>query len=355
MRQPTRFLAALIALSFASAATVAAPRSAAPGAARQPSTRPPTRPAASTSSAQSAATAERAGTMEDIRKLFDEGKYPEVLRAIGRVLPLKGRAAEGFDRYELLALKAETHLRMGSAPNAATTWGQAAEAADEQKDAQKAAVARATQMLLKRAKGTDYVPRVAARGAKKPDPIDILDPEKRKDALKAMYADDKAAADPKIKAGLRARTLPPIAEATEAAHSLSLLETAVNGSDTETKESLTKLGERGKELLNKELDRITAKVDQIGKTANTVKRVNRLIPVGNGQYQMSTITFRQGLQAEDLRYLKETQKTLPQFATNARGLARASGGEEADADETVGKVDDLMGRIKDVLNDDYSQ
>ena len=42
-------------------------------------------------------------------------------------------------------------------------------------------VARATQMLLKRAKGTDYVPRIAAKGAKKSEPLDVLDPEKRKE------------------------------------------------------------------------------------------------------------------------------------------------------------------------------
>jgi hypothetical protein len=170
-----------------------------------------------------------------------------------------------------------------------------------------------------------------------------------------MFTDDRAAADAKIRAGLRARTLPPIAEAMEAAHSLALLEVAVNGGDGETKETLGKLAERGKDLMTKELDRISAKVDQIGKEANTTKRVNKPVLMGNGQYQMTSITYRKGLQPEDLRYLKETAKTLPQFSTNARGLAKASGGDEADADETVAKVDDVMGRIKDILNEDYSR
>src|SRR5688572_22292419 len=159
-------------------------------------------------------------TGEEIHELFDDGKYPEVLKKLSRVLALKGNAAKAYDRYDLLMLKGEAHLqtRAGSAAMAAFK-----QAAEEAPDPQAASVARATERLVRRSKNLAYEPAVRdpdnpSRGAG--EPIDIRDARRRRDALAALFADEMAAAAPRFKAARSSRTLPPIAEAISAAAGL---------------------------------------------------------------------------------------------------------------------------------------
>lgn len=336
------------------------PRQPAPAARARAAPGPTTKPASSAPAARtvqpSAPAADDDGdarpSVEEIRALFDEGKYPETLRLLGRVLPLKGRSANGYDRYELLTLKGETHLRMGSNSQAVAAFADAVEEAEEQGDRAKAAVAQATLALLKRAKGTDYIPR---SGKAKGKPLDILDPAQRKPALEALYADERAAADGKIGAGLKARTLPPIATALEAAKALGMYELAATGENADTDATLAKLADRGKELMTKELERIEDRVDRIGAEANKTKRVIRYIPLPGGGHTTQQVTYRQGLSPQQLRELRDIVKLLPAFATNAKGLAAASGGDDAEADEVVSRADDVLEKAKEVLNEDYTQ
>src|SRR5688500_1419433 len=49
---------------------------------------------------------------EDIKAAYEKGDYQETLRLLGRVLALKGKAADPYDRYELLLMRAESHLKL---------------------------------------------------------------------------------------------------------------------------------------------------------------------------------------------------------------------------------------------------
>ena len=93
--------------------------------------------------------------MPEIKGMFDQAQYADALRAIGRAMQLKGKAAEPYDRYELLTLKAEAHLHVKATPAAIQAFEQAAA---ETEDAQKQAVARSTALLLKKSKNLSYTP-----------------------------------------------------------------------------------------------------------------------------------------------------------------------------------------------------
>src|SRR5215212_10101405 len=59
-----------------------------------------------------AGAAEALPSPRDVRAALDQGDPAEALRRLSRLLPLRGAAGKALDRYELLALKAEAHLRL---------------------------------------------------------------------------------------------------------------------------------------------------------------------------------------------------------------------------------------------------
>src|SRR4051812_7735182 len=63
-----------------------------------------------------------APTMAQVRESFAAGQYQPTLRSIADCLALKGQAAEGYDRYELLTLKGECLIQLKSAAYAANAF-----------------------------------------------------------------------------------------------------------------------------------------------------------------------------------------------------------------------------------------
>src|SRR3954454_22928555 len=51
-------------------------------------------------------------TMQQIQALYDAANYNDLLKALAKVLPIKGKAAESYDRQKLLQLKLETHMKL---------------------------------------------------------------------------------------------------------------------------------------------------------------------------------------------------------------------------------------------------
>lgn len=349
MRRLIPLIAGVSFLSFTALASAQVVRSSA-----KPTSRPVARPAA----AQPADTPEP--TMEEIKKSFDEGKYQDTLKMLGRVLPLKGKAAAGFDRYELLVLKGETHLRLTQNPNAAAAFGDAADEAEkngssEDKDkgglSEKAAVARATQMIIKRSKGTDFTPKTRKGG--KAEPINIADPAQRKTAIAALLADEKSAVEGKISAGLKAKSLPPIAESLDAAKRLASLELAATGGIEGTKKAIHDLGQRGRTLLGEALEKSERDVDEINKNANKIVRRNQLVTTASGVTINQVVSRRYGLHGNDAQVLKKAMDFSVQVGRSAKDLAGAVG-DDAESDDLLKRAENLHERAEKTLKADYS-
>jgi len=124
-----------------------------------------------------AADAETAPTVADVRKALENNDGTEALRLVSQLLSLRGKAAQGLDRYELFMLKAEGHLCQRAGDAAAQSFKQAAEQTNNR---EQAAMARASEQLIRRSRRLAYTPKRVVKGqVAKRDPIDIVDPEKR--------------------------------------------------------------------------------------------------------------------------------------------------------------------------------
>lgn len=288
--------------------------------------------------AASSASDDAPPSQQTIQKTFDEGDYGETIQLASRALALKGDATATYDRYEVLMLKGEAHLRLRQLRFAGDAF---AAAASETDDEVKAARARATRRLIRESKGL----KVQRHFPKKdgPQSADLLDPGARDDALAIAYDDLRTAAAPKIKAALRARTLPPISEALERLGELHDIELASTGGDAGLLATRHDLGERAQELIGKELDRLEKSVLDIRESANTVveEKLYETTSLRTGQGSGSIRSTYRGLSERDRGELKSIIKTCLRIIPTADALARATTGDPKD-------VEDLVERSKEV-------
>lgn len=282
-------------------------------------------------------------TQEDIQKAFDAKDYAGVLEKLGRVLPLKGDAAAPYDRYELLILKGESHLRLKQLKSAGDAF---AAAAKETKEDDKAAIARATQRVLREAKGTEVRRHVPKRGEKLVS-ADLIDPDHRADAFKIVYDDLRTVAQPKVKAALRSESLQQIDDALKSIADLRDLEIASSGGDTENLATQQELSERGKHLIEKELGRMQKDVADIRDNANQIVRekiIESTSLTGRNPDSTSVMTVRRGISKEDRVHLETIMADCKRAIETSKALARATGGTEEDADKLVEQAKDI-GRV----------
>src|SRR6185503_20044475 len=124
---------------------------------------------------------------------LNAGQAQEVSRQVARFLAMKGDAAKQYDRYDLMMLHGEAALRMKQNSVAMQSF---AEAQKETTDDQKKAIARGTEILVRKSKQTGYTPRVTVRpapGEKPAGPMPIIEEADRKVALEALLADEMTA------------------------------------------------------------------------------------------------------------------------------------------------------------------
>src|SRR5688500_6919375 len=208
-------------------------------------------------------------TVEGIQKLLKADDAAGALKQINRLLSLRGKAAEGYDKYELLTLKGDAHLKMKANEAAAVAFRQAAAATE---DPQHVAVAKATEMLIRRSQKLAYTPKKVARGGKA-EPIDIVDPESRQGALAALFVDEVGPLLPKVEAAKNATSVVPMIKAMAAAREVEFLERAANGSADQVGGIVLTLGEKGEAMLSKVMEKATKRVDRITAMANETEQI----------------------------------------------------------------------------------
>jgi hypothetical protein len=286
-------------------------------------------------------------TQDDIRKAFEAKQYAKVIADVGRVLPVRRETAVGYDRYELLMLKGESHLQLKQAKSAGDAFTAAAK---ETRDEIKAATARATQRMLRESKGLTAQRRHSASAsstgggasatAAGPASVDLLDREKREDALRLTYDNLRDAAEPKVKEATRSRTLPPILDALTALSDIRDLELAATGGDSSTASARQELGERARSLMSKELDRTEGDIKLMFESANNVvtTRTTAVTSITTGAGYDQTKVYRRGLSAKDRTDLKAAMKTCQQIMAAAETITRQSALDSKAADELVGRA-----------------
>src|SRR3954451_23777631 len=122
-------------------------------------------------------------TADSIRTLVEQGQYPQALAQANRALAVKGAAARGYNRYDVLVLKGEALLRMKNPAAAASAFDDAAGFAAEEKAW---ALARSMAELVRRSKNLTYTRALApppAPGAAAPKAFDVTDKSQRTPAF----------------------------------------------------------------------------------------------------------------------------------------------------------------------------
>jgi hypothetical protein len=264
----------------------------------------------------------------------------------------KDPAANEYDRYELLMLKGESHLQLRQAKPAADAFAAAAKETDDQNHA---AIARATQRLVRDAKGMKIQRKSAGKGDRGPQSVDLLDRDKRGEAFSIVYDDARTAAEPTVKVALRARTLPPIAEALELLDGLADLEVATTGGVAANEATRQDLGERASSLIEKELERMEKDVADIRTSAEEiVKEVysDSLINGGAGNASSAT-AFRRGLSKQDRLDLTEAIQMCKKIIPTAESLAGATSRNLANVDELVNRAKEIMRAAERTLKTRY--
>jgi len=286
-------------------------------------------------------------TVDDLRALYDKGEYSETLKQLSRVLGLKGKAAEGLDRYELLMLRAESHLRLKATSAALPALEEAAKQAP---DDEAAAKARALAVLVKRSKNLQYAAKGPAAAGKGAGTFDITDAERRPDALKALYEGERAAAKSKMTAAAKAKTLPPIATALKAVLPLRDLELAATGKDGETGKTIDDLVQRAHKLMARGLDDIAKRTERIADSANEIidYEVSR-----NGRRERRS--RRRGLDNVESRELKGMVDTCRKVIASCKELTEGFAEEDAEEqfEDLAEQAKDTGERAHEVLTDNY--
>src|SRR3954465_14052837 len=167
-------------------------------------------------------------TADSIRTLVEQGQYPQALAQANRALAVKGAAARGYNRYDVLVLKGEALLRMKNPAAAASAFDDAAGFAAEEKAW---ALARSMAELVRRSKNLTYTPALApapapAPGAAAPKAFDVTDKSQRTPAFAAMFEESKPKVAAAVKAGATSSSLPDVLEVMRKLADLRTLELA---------------------------------------------------------------------------------------------------------------------------------
>ena len=304
-------------------------------------------------------------TPEEIHGSFESGNYKETLQKLSRVLALKGDAARGYDRHDLLRLKAETQLKLKDVTGGAATFEQAAR---EAPDDRARAVDVATAMVIKRSKNLSFTPsakRAAKgagnaagndKGADKSGPVDLSDPEKRKDAFALMLAEQKDEVAPKLKAAQNAKTLQPVIDALQAAGGLRTLELAATGEDAQVSGMTKDLAGRAEKMMADAIKDMTDTVKQIEESANRLQESFapvRSPGVAGGVYAERSYKKR-GLMTPDVRDLKRVISDCKKLVPTSRELAEKLG-DSGEVFKQVGKdAVEVGNKADEVLRADYA-
>jgi hypothetical protein len=272
---------------------------------------------------------------DELHGLFDAQQYQQVVRRAAQVLGGKG-APTGEQRHGALVLKAEAHLRMGDLVLAARTFDEAAAAATDERAA---AVDKSTAVLLRRAKRSGYLPKTGP-AAEAREVLPVVEPDGRRLALKALYADERAAAAKKIDAAMSGDSVDALLDAAGLIAELRALELAAGGADDDSRKALADNSKRARELLRDRIKDMTDRAEAISKAANKKKK-------------MGSAYRKRGLSREEIDELREQVHACRRL-TDAAARLELVHASDAEAFEQVAKeAGDAARRADEILRADY--
>jgi hypothetical protein len=345
----TFWLAALLLPLLLAAAPAARPAPATP-AAPAPAPTPTPTPAPAPAPSGAAVDTGGAPSMDQLIDLLTQQKYQDLLKGVTKALALRGAASQPYNRADLLMLRGEAYLHLKQNAQAAESFAQAAKVAD---DADKRAIAQATELLIKRSKPTGYLPRTASTqpAIKQGTPLPIMDKEERKIAFSALLEDELAVAAPRIKAATASNSLLPVIETGRSLSDIRAIELASGEGDKLTKQVSERLGQHAHTLLKDALKSMETHIEDIWNAASRMQS-HGVVDAQTGVRQ-ERYRAMMGLTSTQSNDLKGTIGTLEKIVPVANDLAALTGENELSADAS--DADRLLKRAHEVLEYNYSE
>jgi hypothetical protein len=287
-------------------------------------------------------------SVDAVQAAMDAKDFQTAVKLASKVLALKGPAAAGISRFQVMMMKADAQAAMKQIPTAVMTYKSAMK---ETKDVKEIALARWTAELFHTAGSVTYTPKLIAVGVPKRGPFDLNVPEQRKEAFGALLDDDLSALDPKIKSATVSQSLPQIWPVLQQVIDLDALDQIANASDDKTSTLASSLLDHCRNLLSNKLKEDWARLGDIDTHANQTLTVNNQAVINNTLVNQTT-TKKNGLSENNktelsnmivmAQKIRDTAGVFINVAKTDQGWTTI----QSDADRVAGKA-------SDVLNADY--
>ena len=252
-------------------------------------------------------------TAEEVKKLVAAGQYQDAAKMLNRILALRNPAAAGYDRYEMLMLRAECQLQLKLTPAAIDSIEAARKEAITTANDEQVMSAVAFAALIKASPGGNYTPTTGTIRK----PIPITDMILRKAAYNSLFADQLAQITVKVRTAKVANQLKPIAEAAQQTVTIRAIEKVSTDNTTQADQILADLAATAQKMLSTATDTLAADAKRINESANRLVTENIMVTDAMGRMYNSTVTRRAGLTADD-------SKTLKQIITESGKIASAA-------------------------------
>jgi hypothetical protein len=293
----------------------------------------------------------------DIQTLVDSRQYAVAVREIQRVLALNGAAANAYDRYKLLMLRAECELQLKQQPAALDSLKAAKAEAFRQSKPELAEDPIARTFLIQKSTAYQYTPKTAitfGASGHANRPIPILDRARRGEAFGALLADEFPAVEKKVAAIASAKTLAPVLDAAKSAGALHALEYAQTRGSQQTAALTHPVADKAARLLDQALIDSSTRVEAIADSAQQIV-VENLMIMNQATHQPTTIqrTRRRGLSGRDTDYLQSVQAACEKISASALDISQTLDAEFDITNISIAKADAMKLRVHDLLNDNY--
>jgi hypothetical protein len=277
-----------------------------------------------------------ADSVASVQALVDQGQYRPALKQIATMLPGAQQTdpASQQDRFDLLMMRGECLLQLGMRADAVMAFNSAGRAAPSPPAA---AIARATEVLIRRSTNNLYKPAGGGPG------IDIRPAESRLQAEAALYADLSAAVQPKLQAALESSTLQNMIDLLPTMVDLDSIEYAYTGKDTQTAAQLKEMGNRARALMTCEIRRVGLRFDELVALSDANWGPNYTITGGITRRTFTTP------QANELNSLLAYVKKIDQTARQGREFAHEMGHTGDAWEPVIADADDLIDRFNAVM------
>ena len=256
---------------------------------------------------------------EAMRQMVTDKQFKRALREIARAMQLKGDEAVGYDRGQLLLIRADAQLGMRIEPQAAKSFRDAADAATQDDDR---ATARAMSLLMSRCEQLVFTPRTGDAAGR---PIDVV--TDRRAALDALLADELATVEPRVRGAKEKKRIGDVLDAVKALEPVAYVERAATGGTKRTDEMKASFVGQVETLLDDALIELDRQADTIEQGALGLIAVPQSAARAGQPAPTMIKAKKRGLSIADEAALKGVMEMCREVVSRHREVAMQLGAE----------------------------